>query len=214
MDTVGNLWDLNTLERNRHRMFEELTPADNSWGPKAVLGILRDVLPQDGIMTCDVGAHLHLVGQQWRTPAPDLQLMTNGCSSMGFAIPAAIAAKLSRPEQPVCAVVGDGGFLMTVGELATAMRLHQPLLVILITDRNLSLIRLKQTKKSYSHCGTKLFGGWYTSSESIFGVPVFTASNTDEYRSALDKAFSVRKPVIVEALVDPDEYDQVLLRGH
>ena len=49
--------------------------------------------------------------------------MTNGWSAMGFAIPAAIAAKLTKPELPVCAVVGDGGFLMTAGELAVAVRL-------------------------------------------------------------------------------------------
>jgi hypothetical protein len=56
-------------------------------------------LPLDGIMACDVGAHTHLIGQMWRTPAPGLQLMTNGWSSMGFGVPAAIAAKICRPRQ-------------------------------------------------------------------------------------------------------------------
>lgn len=214
IDTVEHHWDLDALDRNRRRMFQELTPQNNGWGPRSILSILREVLPEDGIMTCDVGAHLHLIGQQWRTPGPDLQLMTNGCSSMGFAIPAAIAAKLSRPEQQVCAVVGDGGFLMTVGELATAMRLGLPMVVILVTDRNLSLIRLKQTKKSYSHYGIKLFGDWYTSSKSIFGIPVLSASTVEEYRPALEKAFTAQGPVIVEVLIDPDEYDQLLLRGN
>jgi acetolactate synthase-1/2/3 large subunit len=51
---------------------------------------LREVLPEDGIMTCDVGAHTHLIGQLWRTPAPGLQIMTNGWSTMGFGIPAAL----------------------------------------------------------------------------------------------------------------------------
>jgi acetolactate synthase-1/2/3 large subunit len=179
-----------------------------------VLGILREVLPEDGLMTCDVGAHLHLIGQQWRTPAPDLQLMTNGCSSMGFAIPAAIAAKLSRPDQNVCAVVGDGGFLMTVGEMATAMRLGLHIVFILITDNHLSLIRLKQTTKAYPHYGTRLYGEGYVSAKSFFGVPVLTASNADKYRLALDEAFQAQGPIIVEALVDPDEYNGLLLRGN
>lgn len=214
LDAVGNRWDFEALDRRRRQMFETLTPQNDSFGPKAVLSSLREVLPQDGLMTCDVGAHLHLIGQQWRTPAPDLQLMTNGCSSMGFAIPAAIAAKLSRPDRQVCAVVGDGGFLMTVGEMATALRLDLHIVFILITDDYLSLIRLKQTNKTYPHYGTRLYGEGYASAKSFFGVPVLTASNADEYRRALNKAFEAKGPIIVEALVDPDEYDGLLLRGN
>jgi acetolactate synthase-1/2/3 large subunit len=165
-------------------------------------------------MTCDVGAHLHLIGQQWRTPAPDLQLMTNGCSSMGFAIPAAIAAKLSRPDQQVCAVAGDGGFLMTVGEMATALRLKLHIVFVLITDGYLSLIRCKQKKKDCLQEGTRLYGEGYQSAKSFFGVPVLTASNTADYLKALNAAFEAKGPTVVEALVDPEEYEGVLLRGN
>lgn len=209
-----NDWDLTALAERRRRMFRELSPDENSFGPKAVLAYLRHVLPENGIMTCDVGAHLHLIGQQWRTPAPDLQLMTNGCSSMGFAIPAAIAAKLSRPRQPVCAVVGDGGFMMTAGEMATARRLNLHIVVVLISDRNLSLIRLKQSKKAYACYGIGLQGADYKPADSYFGVPVLAAQNADEYRLALAKAFDADGPVIVETLVEPDEYDCLLLRGN
>lgn len=211
---VGNDWDFKALAKRRARMFQELLPKEDSFGPKTVLAILRDVLPKDGIMTCDVGAHLHLIGQQWRTPAPDLQLMTNGCSSMGFAIPAAIAAKLSRPDQQVCAVVGDGGFLMTVGEMATALRLKLHIVFILITDGYLSLIRCKQKKKDYLQGGTRLYGEGYQSAKSFFGVPVLTASNTADYLMALNAAFEAKGPTIVEVLVDPEEYEGLLLRGN
>ena len=70
---------------------------------------------------------------------------------MGFAIPAAIAAKLSVPEREVCAVVGDGGFLMMVGEMATAVRLRTKVVFALITDRHLSLIKIKQEKLTRIH---------------------------------------------------------------
>ena len=214
LDDTGNQWDLEALARRRSQMFGALAPAKNTFGPKAVLDILRAFLPEDGLMTCDVGAHLHLIGQQWRTPAPDLQLMTNGCSSMGFAIPAAIAAKLSRPDKQVCCVVGDGGFLMTVGEIATALRLDLHIVFILITDNHLALIRLKQTNKDYPHYETRLYGKAYESAKSFFGAPVLTASSQEEYRQALDRAFGARGPIIVEALVDPDEYDSLLLKGN
>jgi len=210
----GHDWDMEALAARRRHMFEMLRPAPGTFGPCAALAVLREYLPQDGIMTCDVGAHLHLIGQQWKTPAPGLQLMTNGGSSMGFSIPAAIAAKLSRPDRQVCSVVGDGGFLMMVGEMATAARLGVHVVFVVMTDRNLSLIRIKQEKKGYPQYGTRLFGETYTSATGFFGVPVLEARTANEYRTALNKAFDADGPVIVEALVDTREYDDLILKGN
>jgi len=155
-----------------------------------------------------------LIGQQWRTPEPDCLLMTNGWSSMGFAIPAAIAAKLCRPEKPVCCVVGDGGFLMMAGEMATAMRLGLPIVFVLMTDGSLSLIRIKQQRKGYPEYGTPLQGAKYESARSFFGVPVLPAHDAAAYRRALEQAFAMNGPVIVEAFIDGHEYDELLLKGN
>src|SRR6202008_1706677 len=96
---IANDWDMNALAARRAAMFEKLAPSKTGFGPKGAATVLRHALPQDGIMTCDVGAHTHLIGQLWRTPAPGLQIMTNGWSTMGFGIPAAIAAKLVSPNK-------------------------------------------------------------------------------------------------------------------
>src|SRR5262245_65675934 len=98
---------MNALAARRAAMFEKLAPSNAGFGPKSALAVLREVFPGDGIMTCDVGAHTHLIGQLWRTPAPGLQIMTNGWSTMGFGIPAAIAAQLTCPERSVAPVVED-----------------------------------------------------------------------------------------------------------
>ena len=88
-------------------MFAKLQPSNQSFGPKSALHVLREVLPNSGIMTCDVGAHRqHLIGQLWPTPGPGLQIMTNGWSMMGFGIPAAIAAKLTRRMRPYALLLG------------------------------------------------------------------------------------------------------------
>ena len=207
-------WDLAALAERRTKMFARLEPPAGSFGPRAVLAGLRETLPDDGIMTCDVGAHLHLIGQQWRTPEPDCLLMTNGWSSMGFAIPAAIAAKLCRPAQRVCCVVGDGGFLMMAGEMATAMRLGVHVVFVLMTDGSLSLIRIKQQRKGYAEYGTLLQGEKYESAPSFFGVPVLPARDEPTYRKALKEAFDMDAPVIVEVFVDGREYDDLLLKGN
>ena len=204
-------WDLDALAKRRGAMFARLAPSAGAFGPKAALAALRDMLPEDGIMTCDVGAHTHLIGQMWRTPAPGLQIMTNGWSTMGFAIPAAIAAKLMRPQQSVCAVVGDGGFLMTAGELATAIRCKLKLVVLLLTDNDLALIRIKQEKKGNPIYGTPVRQAG-TIGASVFGVPVRTAHDAAALRAALEWAFAENGPAIVEAVVDSREYDGIVLK--
>jgi len=65
---AANDWDLAALAERRAAMFERLRPSNEGFGPKGALAVLREVLPSDGIMTCDVGAHTHLIGQMWPTP--------------------------------------------------------------------------------------------------------------------------------------------------
>jgi acetolactate synthase I/II/III large subunit len=205
-------WDFKALAARRNAMFAKLAPSGAGFGPKAALQILREVLPEDGIMTCDVGAHTHLIGQQWRTPAPGLQIMTNGWSTMGFGIPAAIAAKLMCPGKSVCAVVGDGGFLMTAGELATAMRCNLNIVVLLLTDNDLALIRIKQEKKGNPIYGTAIRERGTIGGDVIFGVPVRRAADARSLRRELDAAFASDGPVVVEAIVDSREYDGLVLK--
>ncbi|RMF91193.1 MAG: thiamine pyrophosphate-binding protein [Nitrospinota bacterium] len=214
LEPTAKDWDLAALAGRRKRMFEALQPSAGTFGPRAALSILREILPADGVMTCDVGAHTHLIGQQWPTPAPGLQLMTNGWSSMGFGIPAAIAAKLCLPERPVACVTGDGGFLMMVGEMATALRLGVHVVFVLLADHSLELIRIKQERKGFARYGTPLHDERYASAETFFGVPVLLARDTESYRAALEEAFAMEGPVIVEAFIDGAEYDGLVLRRH
>jgi acetolactate synthase-1/2/3 large subunit len=207
-------WDADALAQRRARMFEKLAAPAGSFGPRAAMGILRELLPQDGIMACDVGAHTHLIGQMWPTPAPGLQLMTNGCSSMGFSIPAALAAKLSRPDKEVACVVGDGSFLMMAGELVVALRHKLKIVFVVLADGNLELIRLKQQRKHFPKFSTVLGGASPESPSSIFGVPILRADTAEEYRAALEKAFAADGPTVVEAHIDPSEYDDLIMKKH
>lgn len=205
-------WDLAALAIRKSDMYARMSPGKGAFGPCAALDILREKLPQDGIMTCDVGAHIHLIGQKWPTPKPGLQIMTNGWSAMGFAIPSAISAKLCNPNTPVCSVIGDGGFLMTAGELAVAVREKLNIVFVLFTDNDLALIRIKQEKKSNPIYGTPIRERGTIGGDNIFGVPVIKAFDTVEFNSALDNAFAQEGPVIVEAILNSREYDDLVLR--
>ncbi len=208
-------WDLAALAERRRDMFARMQPKDGAaFGPCAAMAVLRECLPSEGVMVCDVGAHIHLIGQQWPTPEPGLQIMTNGWSAMGFAIPGAIAAKLTRPELPICAVVGDGGFLMTAGELAVAVRLQLDIVFVVLTDNDLALIRIKQEKKHNPIYGTPVREAGTIGGDNIFGVPVIKAYDAQAYREALQTAMAMSGPVIVEAMIDSREYDDLVLRAN
>jgi acetolactate synthase-1/2/3 large subunit len=214
-ETKPKNWDQNVLAELKTELFRKLTPIKNSFGPLAVVNELRKSLPENGVLTVDVGAHLHLIGQMWRTPSPEKLLMTNGWSSMGFAIPAALAAKLCNPDLPVVAIMGDGGFLMSVGELATAKRLNLKIVFVVIYDISLSLIRIKQAKKNFNlNYGTDLNELPEVPTNHYFGIPVIRASNLTDYQNALQNAFSADGPVVIEAVVDGSEYDNLVLKAN
>ena len=108
-----------TAARHRERFQRSLRPAAAGFAPHHAIDVVRKALPRDGILAFDVGAHTHQIASQWTAYAPGTFLITNGWSSMGFGLPAAIAAKLARPERAVVALVGDGCFQMTCGEVAS-----------------------------------------------------------------------------------------------
>jgi acetolactate synthase-1/2/3 large subunit len=210
MPVLNHRWDLEALRGHRQKLFDALTPAQTHFAPHHALQAMRQVLPSDSILAVDVGAHTHLIGQLWETRGPGNLLVSNGWSSMGFGIPAAISAKLTRPERPVVACVGDGGFLMMVGEISTAVRLKLPVIFVVLRDNVLSLIKVKQSRRRFQNDGVELFSSDYRSSDSLFGAKVVTVREEDSFREALEHGLRGDAPLVIEAVVDPAEYDQLI----
>lgn len=182
------------------------------FGPVSALKALREELPRDSIVTADVGSHLHLIGQYWKTPSPDKLIMTNGWSSMGFGVPAAIAAQLYRPDSTVVCITGDGGFLMTAGEILTARRYNLPVIIVVMSDGELNLIKIKQSWKDLPPYGTLLYSGDLFNSDSFLGVQVLTADSEDKMKKSIITALSLDKPVIINAIIDPEDYKWLIVR--
>ncbi len=206
MEPLQHRWDFEALRYRRKKLRQALTPPRAEFSPHHALLAMREILPAEGILAADVGAHCHLIGQLWDTKGPGNFLVSNGWSSMGFAIPAAIAAKLILPERPVVACMGDGGFLMTVGEINTAVRLRLPVVFVVFRDSFLSLIRVKQSRKEYHRYGVELFGPNYTSSDNFFGAKVMVVRGEEEFRYAFKRGLEGNEPLIIEVVVDPEEY--------
>lgn len=207
-------WDMCEVESNRARMFEALAPRTGSFNASDAVKTLRKVMPGDGILTSDVGAHLHLLGQLWSMDGAGSFIMTNGWSTMGFGIPAAIGAKLCQPNRTVACVTGDGGFLMNCGELMVARRLGINVVIVVFVDKDYSLIKVKQGWKQVDYYATQVQDGEYFEAEKFLGVPIYAARDESEMENALHKAFAAAGPVIIEAQIDGSVYSDFITRNY
>jgi acetolactate synthase I/II/III large subunit len=215
---LGNLnkesliFDHRLINGIRDEMISVFNGFTNHFGPSAVLKILRDELLPDAILTADVGSHLHLIGQFWETPGRGKVIMSNGWSGMGFGLPAALAAQINSRESTVVCVTGDGGFLMNAGEMVTARRYNLPVIVVVFSDGELNLIKVKQSWKNLSPYGTFLYTGDLFESDRFLGVKVLRADSHAEMRKCLNEALAGNEPVIINAVIDPDEYKWLIVK--
>jgi acetolactate synthase-1/2/3 large subunit len=204
---ASNGWSAAALADHRKHFQAQLRPAANSFTAHAAIDAVRRALPRDGILSFDVGAHTHQIASQWTAHAPKTFQITNGWSSMGFGLPGAIAAKLARPELPVVCLLGDGCFQMTCGEVATAKRLGLTLPIVVLDDRWLALIKVKQIRRQFPLYGTELQAEDYHEPPAhYFGVPALGVRSADALERAVIDALAAPGPIVIEAVVDSDHY--------
>ena len=163
-------------------------------------------VPRDTIATTDVGSHKLLVGQGWAASEPLTLLMTNGLSSMGFALPAAITAKLLHPERPVVCFTGDGGLAMVQSELHLAASLRLGIVVVVFCDNSLNRIELKQMALNYPSWGTRLESMDVVKVAEGMGCDGVRVDQVPSSRAALEGWNGGTRPLVIEAHIDPQQY--------
>ena len=126
---------------------------------------------------------------------------------MGFGLPAAIAAKLARPDLPVVCLIGDGCFQMTCGEVAAAKRLGITLPIVVLDDKWLALIKVKQIRRQLPLYGTALQDEDYREPPAhYFGVPARGVHSAAALEEAVKAALAARGPTVIEAVVNSEHY--------
>jgi acetolactate synthase-1/2/3 large subunit len=202
-----NTWSAQALADHRRAFHSALRPASKTFTAHAAIDAVRRTLPREGVLAFDVGAHTHQIGGQWTAHAPKTFLITNGWSSMGFGLPGAIAAKLARPDLPVVCLIGDGCFQMTCGEVATAKRLGITLPIVVLDDRWLALIKVKQIRRQFPLYGTELQEEDYRAPPAhYFGVPALGVDSAEALEAAVKTALAATGPTVIEAVVDSEHY--------
>jgi acetolactate synthase-1/2/3 large subunit len=169
--------------------------------PRALLEIRR-LLGREDILVSDVGLHKLWIGRLWPAHEPNTVLIANGLAGMGFAVPAAIAAKLVRPDRNVVAVSGDGGFLMNAQELETAKRLRTSFVNVIWENRQYGSIVWKQDKKFGRHFGTDFTNPDFVKLAESFGMPAWRCESVDDYSRSLRQALATDGPSLVVVPID------------
>ena len=218
-------WTLSNVEILRHDMYQALQcRSDQGIGAQDVVEIAlasalasqaafeKEKLP---LITVDAGAHMFSAMAFWPCEESFDVLISNGLATMAYALPAAIAASMKIPDRMVVAFTGDGGLLMCLGELSTAVEQDVPIIVIVFNDQSLSLIDVKQQASGLPSRGMRWTRPNFSQVMQGLGGQGYQVENLQEYRQALDKAFVSGKPTLIDVLVNPEGYGPQLkaLRG-
>jgi acetolactate synthase-1/2/3 large subunit len=210
-------WDVEDVQRQvaAQRRAIDIEAAKPGMTSQQVVRKAAGRLARDRRVTVDAGAHMFPATMLWPCREANQMLISNGLSTMGFALPAAIGAALADRERGVVALTGDGGLLMCAAELLTAVREKLRIITIVFSDDSLSLIEVKQQRRRYQPSGVALGNvGWPKLAEG-FGMAAFTAAHESELEAAIAQAVNESGPSLIEARIDRTNYGRTLeaIRG-
>ncbi len=194
------------VDAERARLAEnDIVPEhDDSRGlhPTEVCLRLRELLPDEATVTCDVGSHYIYMARHFRTYHPRSLLFSNGQQTLGVALPWAIAACLVRPEAPVVSVSGDGGFLFSAMELETAVRLGCNLTHVVFNDGTYDMVAFQQVKKYGRTSGVQLGHYDVVRYAEAFGARGHRVTSGQDLAGVLSAALSEPGVSVVDVPVD------------
>jgi 5-guanidino-2-oxopentanoate decarboxylase len=167
-----------------------------------VLDALRKALPADGIVASDMTQIAYTGCYYFRCERPRCWFHPLGYGTLGYALPAAIGAKLAAPERATVALAGDAGFLFTVQELATAVELKLPIAIVLWNNDALAQIAEGMVEKGIPEIGVRQRNPDFIKLGKAFGCRTVRPTSLARFKSALTTAFAADGPTLIEVRED------------
>ncbi|HHQ4449611.1 TPA: acetolactate synthase 2 catalytic subunit [Aeromonas veronii] len=199
-------WREHCAAMAREYAFRYDHPGQAIYAP-ALLKQLSARLPDTSVVACDVGQHQMWVAQHMRFTSPRNHLSSAGLGTMGFGLPAAIGAKMSRPQDEVVLVSGDGSFMMNVQELGTIRRAQLKVKMVLLDNQRLGMVRQWQEL---------FFDGRYSETilsdnpdfvalAAAFGIPGETITCKEQIAGALDRLLASKSAYLLHVAISEEE---------
>jgi acetolactate synthase-1/2/3 large subunit len=179
----------------------------NTVKPQMVIEAISQRAAEDAIISVDVGQHQMWTAQFYNFTRPRAWLSSSGLGSMGYGFPAAMGAQMAFPDRQVIAFVGDGGFQMTLNDLATVVQYRVPVKIAIINNRVLGMVRQWQEiffEKRY--CDIDLdFAPDFVKLAEAYGIRGARVEHRSDLPDAIEDFLSDREPRLLDVWVDPAE---------
>jgi acetolactate synthase I/II/III large subunit len=200
------LW-LDRIEAWRREHPLDYDKSEETIKPEYVIEMLSRYANEDAIVSVDVGQHQMWAAQYYDFYQPRTWLSSSGLGAMGYGFPAAMGAQLAFPDRQVVAIVGDGGFQMTLNDLATVAQYRVPVKIAILNNRALGMVRQWQEiffEKRYCDIDLNFAPDFAKLAES-YGIRGSKVEHHEEVKDAVREMLSDREPCLVDFWVDPAE---------
>jgi acetolactate synthase-1/2/3 large subunit len=177
--------------------------------PQRIVADVRSIMPEDGIIALDNGMYKLWFARNYKAFERNTILLDNALATMGAGLPSAMAAKLVNPDKKVLAICGDGGFMMNVADLETAVRLKLDLVVLILNDSGYGMIQWKQKAGGFADFGLKFGNPDFVMLAKSFGATGHLVKKADDLVKMITEAFSLGGVHLIEVPIDYSENQKV-----
>jgi pyruvate oxidase len=209
-----------TREKHTPGVLDAVTEMKQSWNaqiereadpsaipirPPYIMQVLSDLIPDDSIISIDVGENGWWFGRNFRMKRQRF-VMSGYLGTMGFGLPGAIAAKLGMPDRTVFCITGDGGFTMAMADFVTAVKYDLPIIVVILNNHDLAMIRVEQTMEQYPNFATDLLNTDFTAFAEASGGAGIHVERPELFAPAVREALLLNRPVVIDVETDPRRF--------
>jgi acetolactate synthase-1/2/3 large subunit len=176
----------------------------------AIIHATRSILADHGLLISDVGSHKMWIARNFQTCVPNGCIISNGLASMGISLPGGIAAKMADRNRQVVCMMGDGGSLMNIQELETAVRLKIGYTIIVLNDNNYGLIEWKQQRSAGKSFGTHISNPNFAALAKSFGLAGYKPESMLEFKNTLQHTLSSNEMALIEVPIQTDVNEELI----
>lgn len=202
---IGSFRKMDAIEHNRI-IQNECKPTNGKISMGEVIHLMSEKTKGEAILVTDVGQHQMVASRYYRFKNPRTQVTSGGAGTMGFALPAAMGAKMAMPDVPVVAVIGDGGFQMTLQELGTIMQYDIRVKIIVLNNSFLGMVRQWQQLfhgKRYSF--TEMTNPNFVGIAQAYSIPARRVEAREDLAGALDEMLNTPGAYFLEVVVGKED---------
>ena len=173
-------------------------------GP-TIMKILSGVVPPEAIISVDVGENCWWFGRNFQSRG-QVFVMSGYLATMGAGFPGAIAAKLAYPDRPVVCITGDGGFVMAMGDLVTAVKYHLPMVIVVMNNQQYGMIQVEQMMENYENFGTELMNPDFAAYAEACGAVGIRVERTEDLGPTITAGLASGEVVVIDVATDAGRF--------